>query len=200
MRFVARVDGVSLSEERRRRACGRLVGDLPRRGGAAEHERPRTAKPDAAPAQRCPKRPRRSTLKIHRVSSQLANPSGIASIAGRRQKRAAADAVEVSGRPNDAHTPTDRDVPEAIARDCARSCSLGRTRHLCKLLLSLGRLRAARCTLGLDPSLTPPTHTAHTARSAADAGHRPVADAERTHTKPSPIPSPATNRSPVSRL
>ena len=176
--------------------CCRLPVDLPEAHGGPPRNKARAQAKPTAPG-------------VLWVSAELFKDAlGVTATgsipSGRQNKRAARDQkrrrahLEVSDKPNDAHTHRDRDVPEATARDCARSCSLGRTRHLCKLLLGKGRLRAARRALGPDPSRTQSARTAHSLRGVCGArwaltGRR---RGHRTHTK-ARHPLPPTTRSPV---
>ena len=176
----------------RRRACGR--SPAARRGGAAAQSPGREKG-----GRRCPKGGGGALWEwMARLSGgRGTSPRGLVA-GGLDISEAAADALEVSTDQIDDHTRAETCPYERRARACARSCSLGRTRHLCKLLLSLGRLRAARRTLGPEPSaLTPPTRTAHYAERGARWALRRRPPTRTAHTKPSPIPSPKATAHPI---
>ena len=79
------------------------------------------------------------------------------------------------------------------ASGLARSCSPAAEQHLCKLLLCLGRLRGARRTLDPDPSLTPPTRTAHSLRGVCGARWA-LTDGRTPHHTQNQAPSPPRNK------
>ena len=193
---MARADGVSLSRRRRRRARGRSPA-------ACAAVRCRQTKSRAAQRPGGVLRLAGGALSewIARLSCGseiLGDTSPASGDSSFLAKRGAQTHLEVSDGPNQAHTHY-RDVPiRASARDCARSCSLGRTRHLCKLLLYKLVVRAARRTLGPDPSRTPPVRTTLVVRAAAKLGTDPSpARPPQTHTKPSPIPAPPQTAHPI---
>ena len=176
---------------RRRTAFG---GDpAARRGGAAAQSQGR-----AKGARRCPKGGGRALWECFVRFCAGSRDTSIAGDSSFLAKRGRGRRLEVSTDQIDDHTRAETCPYERRARACARSCSLGRTRHLCKLLLSLGRLRAARRTLGPEPSaLTPPTRTAHYAERRTLGTSPTAANPHRTHkTKPHPLPQ--SNRSPNS--
>ena len=176
---------------RRRTAFG---GDpAARRGGAAAQSQGR-----AKGARRCPKGGGRALWECFVRFCAGSRDTSIAGDSSFLAKRGRGRRLEVSTDQIDDHTRAETCPYERRARACARSCSLGRTRHLCKLLLSLGRLRAARRTLGPEPSaLTPPTRTAHYAERGARWALRRRPPTRTAHTKPSPIPSPKATAHPI---
>ena len=178
---MARVDGVA-RRRCRRWACGR--DPAARRGGAAAQSPGR-----AKGGRRCPKGGGRALwgwmaglLRGSRDTS-IGDSSFLAKRGRGRRKEVSSDQIDAHTRAETAHT-------RRRATDCARSCSLAATRHLCKLLLGKGRLRAARRTLGRDPLLTPPARTTlvvRAARRTLGPGRRRHRRAPNTHkTAPSP--------------
>jgi hypothetical protein len=170
---------------RRRTAFG---GDpAARRGGAAAQSQGR-----AKGARRCPKGGGRALWECFVRFCAGSRDTSIAGDSSFLAKRGRGRRLEVSTDQIDDHTRAETCPYERRARACARSCSLGRTRHLCKLLLSLGRLRAARRALGPDPSPTPPARTTLVVRAARWALTRRRRQREPHTHKTKPHPRPAT--------
>ena len=184
------VDGVSLSSS----PGGRSPST--RRAAGCREPRPAEARPKA---RRCPKGGGGALWEwMARLSGgRGTSPRGLVA-GGLDISEAAADALEVSTDQIDERVDSNVVRRAAGASGLARSSSLGGEQHLCKLLLSLGRLRAARRTLGPEPSaLTPPTRTAHYAERGARWALRRRPPTRTAHTKPSPIPSPKATAHPI---